>query len=66
MDDALRTAIEGTRRTAARPETPAWLVSIRRAKAAAWEALPPRDKAEAAEALKRSKATRWSRAICFP
>ena len=46
MENALRTATGGSRRTALRPELPSWLASIRRAKAAAWEALPRLDRAD--------------------
>jgi len=56
MENALRTATGGSRRTALRPELPSWLASIRRAKAAAWEALPPDEKQCALEALKRWRA----------
>jgi hypothetical protein len=52
MENALRTATGGSRRTTLRPELPSWLASIRRAKAAAWEALPPDEKQRAIEALK--------------
>ena len=40
-----------SRRTAGRPEPPAWLIAIRRAKAAAWAALSVEERARAAEAL---------------
>ena len=46
----------GSRRAALRPELPSWLASIRRAKAAAWEALPPDEKQRALETLKRWRA----------
>jgi hypothetical protein len=39
-------------RRATKPEPPAWLVAIRRAKAAAWEALAPDDQARALAAIR--------------
>jgi hypothetical protein len=40
------------RRTAARPEPPAWLIAIRRAKAAAWNAMTTAERARSLEALR--------------
>ena len=52
MENALRTATGGSRRTTLRPELPSWLASIRRAKVAAWKALSAEERARSAEALK--------------
>jgi hypothetical protein len=41
-----------SRRTAGKPEPPSWLAEIRRAKAAAWAALPPDEKARSVETLR--------------
>jgi hypothetical protein len=50
--EAATPEIGESRRPAAEPEPPSWLAAIRRAKAAAWDALPAQDKERAAEALK--------------